>query len=361
VNVYSCDDHLDLYAVPRDVWASRLPSTDAERGPHVEERDGTPFWICEDRVMGRSGMGKSKVARSLSAIGRAGIDDDGFRAGTPKLRLEDMDRDGLAASVIYGPLSLGFPIADPDLQRACYAAWNDWAIDEFNAVDPERLCVLAFLPGSSPDAAAEELERCAERGHRGAIIAAFEVDLGDPSWDRLWSAAEQTGIPISFHIKGGTSSNLSYQLGKWPSAAYASVLPLQLDEPLAIMMFSGALERHPGLRLVLAESGVGWLPWFLQRMDMEWEAMRDKLDYAPSVPPSRLFGNQVIATFEEEPLAAQMIPMVGADSVMWASDYPHTDSTFPDSLHAIEETLGTLPDADLRKVTATNCARLYFT
>src|SRR6185436_17521896 len=110
---------------------------------------------------------------------------DGFRAGTPKLRLEDMDRDGLAASVIYGPLSLGFPIADPDLQRACYAAWNDWAIDEFNAVDPERLCVLAFLPGSSPVAAAEELERCAERGHRGAIIAAFEVDLGDPSWDRL--------------------------------------------------------------------------------------------------------------------------------------------------------------------------------
>ncbi len=357
--IYSCDDHLDLYAVPPDLWTSRLPRGQIDRGPHVEHQDGTAFWICEDRVLGRSGMGKSAVAKSLSAIGRAGIEDDGFRAGTPKLRLEDLDRDGVAASVIYGPLSLGFPIADPDLQRACFAAWNDWAVDEFNAVDPDRLCVLAFLPGHSPEAAATELERCAGLGHRGAIIGAFDVDLSDPAWNRLWAAAAQTGLPISFHIRGGTSSKLRYRLGKWQSAAYASVLPLQLDEPLAIMMFSGALERHPELELVLAESGVGWLPYFLSRMDMEWESMRDQLDYAPAVPPSELFRRQVVATFEEEPLAAELLPMVGAESCMWASDYPHTDSTFPNSLPAIEETLGTLPDEDRRKITATNCARLY--
>ena len=357
--IYSCDDHLDLYAVPRDVWAARLPAAQTEVGPHVEDRDGTPMWVCEDRVLGRSGMGDSAVAKSLSAIGRAGIEDDGFRAGTPELRLQDLDRDGLAASVIYGPLSLGFPIADPELQRVCFAAWNDWAVEEFNAVDPARLCVLAFLPGSSPEAAATELERCAARGHRGAIIGAFDIDLGDPAWDRLWAAAEQTGVPLSFHIRGGTSSKLRYRLGKWQSAAYASVLPLQLDEPLAIMMFSGALERHPGCTLVLAESGVGWLPYFLSRMDMEWGAMRDKLDYATPTPPSEIFRRQVVATFEEEPLVAQLLPMIGADSCMWASDYPHTDSTFPNSLHAIEETLAPLTVEDRRKVTATNCARLY--
>src|SRR5262249_51202229 len=152
---------------------------------------------------------------SLNAIGRAGIEDDGFRAGNPKLRLEDMDRDHLQVSVVYGPLSLGFPIADPELQRACYAAWNDWAVEEFNAFAPDRLSTLAFLPGHSPEAAASELERCAALGHRGAIIAAFDVDVGDRAWDQLWAAAEQTGLPISFHIRGGTSSNLSYQLGKW--------------------------------------------------------------------------------------------------------------------------------------------------
>src|SRR5690349_5299491 len=160
--LFSCDDHLDLSAVPPDVWRSRVAQADAERAPHVVTRDKGSFWICEDRVMGRSGMPPNKeFVKRFSAIGRAGIDDDGYRAGTAKLRLEDMDRDGLAASVIYGPLSLGFPIADPALQDACFAAWNDWAVEEFNAVDPGRLCVLAFLPGHSPEAAATELERCA--------------------------------------------------------------------------------------------------------------------------------------------------------------------------------------------------------
>jgi predicted TIM-barrel fold metal-dependent hydrolase len=318
------------------------------------------MWVCEGRVMGRSGMPRNREAvKAFSAIGRAGIDDDGYRAGTPDLRLQDMDRDGLAASVIYGPLSLGFPIEEPALQDACFAAWNDWAVEEFNATAPDRLCVLAFLPGHSPDAAAAELERAAAQGHRGAIIGAFDVDLGDRAWDRLWSAAEATGLPISFHIKGGTSSRLSYQLGKWQSAAYASVLPLQLDEPLAIMLFSGALERHPGFRLVLAESGLGWLPYFLTRMDMEWEALRDKLDYAPEVAPSELFRRQVFATFEEEPLAARFLPLLDASSCMWASDYPHTDSTFPESQHAVAETLGALPPDDLCKIVATNCAELY--
>jgi uncharacterized protein len=358
--LYSCDDHLDLRAVPPDLWQARLPRDQRERGPRVVNRDGESVWVCEDRVLGGSGRpASSMIAKSLSAIGRAGIEDDGYRAGNPKLRLDDMDLDGVWASVIYGPLALGFPINDPVLQRVCYAAWNDWAVQEFNALAPDRLCVLAFLPGHSPQAAATELERCAELGHRGAILDIFSVDLGDRVWDVLWSAAEHTGLPISFHLKGGSWSNLSYRMGKWQSAAFASILPLQLDEPLATMTFSGALERHPGLKVVLAESGLGWVPYFLSRMDLEWRALKGKLDYAPSVPPSGLFHRQVMATFEEDELAAQVIPMIGAESCMWASDYPHTDSTFPRSREAVEESLGALAEADRRTITATNCARLY--
>jgi predicted TIM-barrel fold metal-dependent hydrolase len=148
-------------------------------------------------------------------------------------------------------------------------------------------------------------------------------------------------------------------MGKWQSAAFATILPLQLDEPLVTMVFSGALERHPGLTLVLAESGLGWLPYFLARMDAEWRALKDNLDYAPSVPPSELFRNQVMATFEEDELAAEVIPLLGADSCMWASDYPHTDSTFPHSREAVDKVLGSLPEQDRRRITATNCARLY--
>src|SRR5262249_43315398 len=157
------------------------------------------------RVVGRSGISASTrdIAKKLSAIGRAGIEDDGYRAGTATLRLEDMDRDGLAASVIYGPMALGFRVDDPDLQAACCAASNDSRVEEFNAAAPDRLCVLAFIPGSSPEAAAAELERAAGIGHRGAILDVFDVDVGDPAWDVLWAAGEHTGLPISFHIKGG--------------------------------------------------------------------------------------------------------------------------------------------------------------
>jgi predicted TIM-barrel fold metal-dependent hydrolase len=358
--IYSCDDHLDLSAAPPRLWESRLPRELVERGPHVVEGDKGRQWVCEDRVIGRSGMPPNKEAvKGFSAIGRAGIDDDGYRAGTPKLRLEDMDLDGLAASVIYGPLALGFAIEDPELQDACFAAWNDWAVEEFNAAAPDRLCALAFLPYHSPTAAVRELERCVQRGHRGAIVGVFDMDLGDPEWDRLWSVAAETKVPISFHIRGGTSAKLSYRLGKWQSAAFATLLPLQLDEPLATMVFSGALERHPDLKIVLAESGVGWLPYFLARMDLEWEALRDKIDYAPAVAPSELFRRQVLATFEEDPLAEQFIPLLGSGSCMWASDYPHTDSTFPHSRQAIQETLGGLSTEDVRMITATTCARLY--
>jgi len=357
---YSCDDHLDLRAVPPDVWESRLPQEQRERGPRVVERDGQKVWVCEDRVLGQSGRpANSTVAKNLSAIGRAGIEDDGYRPGNPKLRLEDMDLDGLQVSVIYGPLALGFPIADPALQTACYAAWNDWAVEEFNATAPDRLSVLAFLPSHSPDVAAAELERAAARGHRGAILSVFDAAIGDPGWDRLWAAAAETSLPISFHIRGGSWSGLSYRMGRWQSAAFATILPLQLDEPLVTMVFSGALERHPGMTLVLAESGLGWLPYFLARMDAEWRALKDNLDYAPSAPPSELFHNQVMATFEEDELAAGVIPLLGADSCMWASDYPHTDSTFPHSREAVDKVLGSLPEADRRKITGTNCARLY--
>src|SRR5262249_32148802 len=114
--VCSCGDHLDLRAVPPGVWRGRLARAPAQPAPHGETREGEAVWVCEDGVLGGSGLpARSGALRNLSAIGRAGIDDDGFRAGDPTLRLQDMDLDGLWASVIYGPLALGLPIGDPAL------------------------------------------------------------------------------------------------------------------------------------------------------------------------------------------------------------------------------------------------------
>jgi len=125
------------------------------------------------------------------------------------------------------------------------------------------------------------------------------------------------------------------------------------------MVFSGALERHPRLRLVLAEAGVGWLPYFLHRMDHTFELHCRRREGQIRTRPSELFRRQVFATFEEEPLAAQLIPLVGAERVMWACDYPHPDSTWPHSRKAIEESFGMLDPATVQRITAENCRELY--
>jgi uncharacterized protein len=353
--IYSCDDHLDIWNLPRDLWARHLPAKYRERGPKVVTQDDNHFWIADGSMLGPSGI---KGLGGYSATLRAGIDDDGFRPSSPKLRLEDMERDGIFASVIYGPNLFGLPIADAELKAACLAAYNDWA-REFNSYAPDRLCVLPVLPTHSPEAAIGELERVREAGHRGAILSPFEARIKDKAWERLWAAAADLDVPISFHIGHGTSM-VGVAPRSWEMAAFASVGPIQLDEPLAIMIFSGALERHPRLRLVLAESGVGWLPYFVARMDEEAEKHVSRAeDYRLRAKPSEIFHRQVLATFEEEPLGPKLIPLVGAESCMWASDYPHPDSTFPHSREAIAHAFHGLDAAFTEQVTATNCKRLY--
>ncbi len=355
--IYSCDDHLDLWNLPADVWTERLPARLRERGPHVERMGDTEWWVCDGAVIGMHGLRVAGYA-DLSATTRAGIEDDGLRPADPSLRLQDMDLDGVYASVIYGPNLFGLPIDDPELRAAALAAYNDWAT-EFNRVAPERLSVLPVLPTNSPEIATAEIERVAKLGHRGVIISPFEFRCSDPDWARFWDAAAATRLPVSFHIGKGTSQ-LHVAPGSWELAAFSAVGPMQLDEPLAMMVYSGVLERRPELRLVLAESGIGWLPYFVKRMDAAAEKHVPRAqDYKLQAKPSEIFRRQVFATFEEEPLGPQLLPLLGPDNFMWASDYPHPDSTFPHSRRAIAEAFAGLDDEFVRRVTATNCARLY--
>jgi predicted TIM-barrel fold metal-dependent hydrolase len=352
--IYSCDDHLDLFNVPRALWQERLPAKFREQGPRVSLHGGRPLWQVGSRILGPSGLGPYPTALS-----RVKVADDGFRPSDPKLRLEDMDRDGIHASVVYGPAALfAFPIQDPEHQKAVLAAWNDWAAEVFNREAPDRLFALPFLPATSPEDAVSELARCAALGHRGAILSPFEADVADRKWDLLWAAAAEAGLPISFHIGGG--SRIRPHEGGWKIAGFAAVAPMQLDEPLSCMVFSGALERNPGLRLVLAESGVGWVPWFVARMDATFEKhCAPHPQHSIHTRPSELFHRQVYATFEEEPLGPQLIPLLGPDNFMWACDFPHPDSTWPRSREAIEHALAGLSDDAIRKVTGENCRKLY--
>lgn len=352
--IYSCDDHLDIFSVPRDLWSARLPEKYRDRGPRIEERKGVSMWMVGDQAIGMSGSMEG-VPTALDRV--PGLENAGFRPSDPVLRMQDMERDGIWSSIVYGPAALfRFPIDEREHMIAVLRAWNDWAAEEFNSYLPDRLSALPFLPATSPEDAVAELARCAARGHRGAVLSPFEADVRDPIWDRLWAAASEAQLPISFHIGGG--SRFDPRKRGWQIAGFAAVAPLQMDEPLAAMVFSGALERHPGLSLVLAESGIGWLPYFVARMDATFEK-HCKHEGAIRTRPSELFARQVYATFEEEPFGPELIPLLGPGNFMWACDYPHPDSTWPHSRRAIEHALGKLSPEAVRQVTGENCRRLY--
>lgn len=353
--IFSCDDHIDLWALPPDLWQARMPQALRAGAPRVVEAGAARLWKAGDKILGPSGLSMAQY----SAIARAGLpDDDGLRASTPELRLSDMDRDGIWSSVIYGPSLLGLQIDDVELKAACLRAYNDWAA-EFNAIDRERLCVLPVLPAHDVGAAVAELERVVKLGHRGAILYCFETRIIDPQWEALWQAAAHHELPISFHIGGG-GSLIDLDTASWKLAAWAAITPMQMDEPLAAMVLSGALERNPKMRLVLAEAGIGWVPYVIERMDASFAKHGAAAkDYRIKQKPSEIFHRQVLVTFEEEPLGPKLLPLLGADNVMWASDYPHPDSPFPHSLRAIEEAFAGLDPSLRRKATGENCARLY--
>ena len=348
----SADDHMDIHVLPPDLFVERLPASLRESGPWVVETDDGPFWQVEGRLLSPSGRKAAGYIRS---------DEHGFRPGQPETRLEDMDRDGVYAQVVYSPMTTQLRVEDPELRAACLRAYNDWSA-EFNRAAPDRLLLLAHLPSHEPKAAAEELQRVAALGHRGAIVGQDEADepIFEDSWRVFWDAADEIALPIHAHL-GPRPRSLAFQLGSWRMPACVAVIPIQLDEALAGMIFSGMLEQRPNVKFVLGEGGLGWIPYVLERLDHEHHKYYDKTaDHRLSMLPSEIFRRQVYATYEDEDLGVRLIPEIGVDNVMWASDYPHGDSTWPHSRKALADSpLAAQGDDVLRKVVCDTAARVY--
>jgi predicted TIM-barrel fold metal-dependent hydrolase len=369
--IVSADDHIDLQWLPKDLWQKRVPPQWCERAPKVMDTAEGPYWFCGnqrwDAWGGRKGAAGAMGGRRL-ALERGGVLEPGvLRPTTTELRLADMDRDGVDATVMYGPI-VPLLIEDPELRRICYRAYNDW-LAEFCATSPQRLIGVGLIPIDDPQSAAAEVRYLKGIGVRTCMLLAARVQtpLWDDSWEPLWQAAAETGIPIGFHLGGGMRT----VVWSGPKATHpgnmgvrVSSSPLQMDEALAAVIFSGALERHPNLKIVLAEIGIGWLPYMLERMDDTYRKFLDAPDYwhgslALTMPPSAYFHRQIWATFQSDLAGMRLLDVLGEDRVMWASDYPHADSTWPDSRKAIEENFGAVSAPARRRILCDNARALY--
>ena len=371
----SADDHLDLQYLPRDLWTARLPAGMRERVPRVEERNGAPLWVCGGQVWGR--CAGAPVPRrpkpNPTAFDRAGIDESERRPARAELRLADMDRDGVEAQVIYGPIT-SVVIDEPDLNLACHRAYNEW-LAEFCAAAPDRLLGVAMLPPTDPAAAAEEVVRLARDGRlrqANLQIAWVKPRLHDAAWEPLWRAFEETGLILSFHVVvfGGGGSQLGVtapEAGKPASIFAATKLFMgQFLDPFVDLFAWGVLERHPGLKLVMSEAGVGWLPWIVQELDQRFARLYEARDYWAerggiplTMQPSELFRRQVWASFQVDPVALSLLEFYGESRLLWASDYPHPDGTWPRSREAIDAQMARLAPQVRRKLTRDNAAALY--
>lgn len=371
--VISADDHIDLQWLPKDLWVKRVPAQWQERCPRVVDTPEGPYWTCDgqrwDPWGGRKGAAGAMGGRRL-ALERGGVLEPGvLRPTTTALRLADMDRDGVDATVMYGPI-VPLLIEDRELRKVCYRAYNDW-LAEFCATAPERLIGVGLIPIDGGQNAAEEVRYLKRIGLRtGMLLAArVETPLWDESWEPLWQAAAETGVAIGFHLGGGLRS----VVWSGPKAtnpgnmgARVSCSPLQMDEPLAALIFSGALERYTGLKIVLAETGIGWLPYMLERMDDTYQKFLDAPEFwrsqsklALSMPPSAYFRRQIWATFQSDHAGMRLLDVLGEDRVMWASDYPHADSTWPESRKAIDDNFRHVADSARRRILCDNARGLY--
>jgi predicted TIM-barrel fold metal-dependent hydrolase len=371
----SCDDHMDLGQLPADLWTERLPAALRDRAPHIEERDGQATWICDGKPWGTWGgkaptTGNTRAVKPIyNAFDRGGIfDQSERRPAIAELRLQDMDRDGVETQVIFGPI---FQIStdDPVLRQACYRVYNDWLM-EFCAAAPDRLIGVPMLPETNPAAAHAELLRLAKQGGVRQVClmcAQANPKFDDPAWEPLWDALEETGIILSWHITVFGVKPGDRAAGK-AAAVFENTKGFLNNflEPFVDLFAWGILERHSKLKMVMAEAGTGWLPWLVQELDYRhwrlWEAKEfwaDKGGSALETKPSELFKRQIWATFQEDYAAMALIPFFGDGHLLWASDYPHPDSVWPNSRAAIERQMKDLSPEMRHKLTRDNAAKLY--
>jgi predicted TIM-barrel fold metal-dependent hydrolase len=283
----------------------------------------------------------------------------------PHARIKEMEVDGLAAEVLYPTLGLDlFGLDDARLQEACFRTYNDWLI-EYCQVAPTRLVGIPSIPVYDIDRGVKELERCRKAGLKGAII--WQVPHADlpfhsEHYNRFWAAAQDLDAPVSLHILTGHGYNKNKERRKGVEHYRGSVNLKLLDIANALfeLMFYGVLDRYPRLKIVTVENEVGWIPFMLQQWDYYFHRFRGVNPPPMKRDPSEIFKSQVYACFFNDAVGGHNMEWwSGVENCMWSNDFPHPNSTWPNSRKVIDRDLGHLSKERRAKLLCTNVARLY--
>jgi predicted TIM-barrel fold metal-dependent hydrolase len=385
----SVDDHV---IEPPGVWLDRLPAKYHDRAPRMAKGERGAVWQYEDKLVHTAGLsvaaGKAKEEFNLEPVS---FDEMRPGAYDPVERVKDMDRAGILASINFPSFprfcgQIFWEAKDKDLALLCVRAYNDWMIDEWCAAAPGRFIPLVLIPLWDPVAAAAELERTAAKGARTFAFSENPEPLGLPTisdpnryWDPVMAAAAETGMAVSMHV--GSSSTMPMVWSNAPALANLTFGAARAAGTMIGWLFSDMFDRHPDLKIVLSEGNIGWMPYFIERAEQVLDKQRhwakqanvqmykgDSGTAAGQMAPQtdldtldvrRRVRDHIYGCFIEETAGLRCLDIIGEDNVMIETDYPHSDTTWPDCIEVATRLVKDLPKATQRKILRTNAEKLF--
>ncbi|HEY1837506.1 MAG: amidohydrolase family protein [Rhizomicrobium sp.] len=352
-------DHIE--ARYRDTAPRIVPDTRTGQGGEIFVIDGYPDPVTLGLVAAAGKDPKElKIGGSFFAdLHRGGWD--------PKARLKDQERDGVAGEMIYptiGMILCGH--SDANYKNACMWAYNRW-LEEFVGAAPERLYGLGMTAVRSVPEAIEDFRRIKEMGFKGVMMPAEPAtreDYDDKSFDPLWRAAVELGLPISFHTfterRGGNALSDGARVQRGPKIGAWQAVIRTCQDIIGMFIFGRVFERFPELKLVCVEADAGWAPHFMYRMDHVYKRHRAWLKCEEMTKlPSEYFSQNVYVTFQDDWVAFKMTGMCNPRRLMWANDFPHSDSTWPWSQELLEQHTKSLTEQETKWILRDNVRELY--
>jgi predicted TIM-barrel fold metal-dependent hydrolase len=385
--IVSVDDHL---VEPADLWSSRLPAKYRDVGPRIIyapqgdapildgamyiEQPGTEgkpvaWWVYEDHYY--------SIKRLIAAAGYpaeevelAGVTYEEMRRGCwdRDARLDDMTVNHVEASLCFPnyPRFAGqifLRATDKDLSLACVRAYNDFMVEEWCAGSGGRLIPLCIVPLWDVELAAAEVRRNAARGVRAVAFSECPAWLDLPSihsgyWDPFFRACEETGTVVCMHIGSGTRTVRTS--ADAPDAVHATTIFTNSAASMTDFLFSTVLRRHPTLQLLYAEAQIGWIPYVIERVDDVWRTHQWAVQGDRSAePPSAFYRRQIHSCFFKDSVGLKLLDEVGVDNVLFETDYPHQDGTWPNTAAVAQGLFAGLDQTVIDKIVRGNAVRLF--
>ncbi len=367
---------------PRDVWTARVSTKKwGDAVPHMRRVDGRDVWLIRDQVVGAPGLITMAGFDGSLPDGPLGFDDIPASSHDAKARLAHMDAEGIYAQVLYpnvgGFGSGGFlKLKEPELMLECVRAYNDFLVDWCSA-DSNRLIPVAAMPFWDVGECVKEVHRAVAKGHRAVLAASQPEAWGEPilaakHWDPFWAAVQETGVPISFHIGGGDLSEMFIDtngLGMRANMArVSSKIFMQNVNCIADLIFGGVCHRFPKLKLVSVESGVGWIPSYLEAADWQFVNSQTRVEHPEyDLLPSEYFRRQIYGCFWFECQGVKPALEAFPDNLLWETDFPHPTCQHPGLVGGLtehpadyaERAFTGVPEATIEKVLHSTAASLY--